>query len=306
MSHTSEILIDLKTFESFKKWSGQVPSGYWANWLGVLTRANVWAFPEEIITIYSEERNEDFDYPINDEHVLDWVPMLEAVLHADECFVMVALGAGWGRWLSGGAFAATQKRLTYRLVGVEAEPEHFRWMETHLKENKLDPGSYRLINAASSSHRGECWFYVGKPSSWYGQSIVQDEKIPLKNKQSVRLGAETEFGGEKVRRVRSVNIEDIVADLQLIDYMHMDIQGAEYDFLSAKPDLLQTRLKMVNVGTHSEKIENNLQRLFEGLGWVNRFNVPMNSELPVKIGDKRMSTASFGDGVQVWINPMLT
>ena len=46
-------------------------------------------------------------------------------------------GAGWGRWLSAGAFASEQTGREYRLVGVEAEPQHFEWMERHFRDNNL-------------------------------------------------------------------------------------------------------------------------------------------------------------------------
>ena len=37
--------------------------------------------------------------------------------------------------------------------------------------------------------------------------------------------------------------------------MHMDIQGAELDFLSYRPELLDAKVRLVNIGTHSAKIE---------------------------------------------------
>ena len=120
MSITRELVIEPRLFQSFRRWSGRVASGYWANWLGVLTRADVWAFSDKLMAIYSKERYEAPGYPTEDESVLDWVPLLEAVLAAGSSFVMVALGAGWGRWLSAGALAAKKLDKAYALVGVEA------------------------------------------------------------------------------------------------------------------------------------------------------------------------------------------
>jgi FkbM family methyltransferase len=305
MPTTREVLIEQSVFESFQRWSGHVPSGYWANWLGVLTRADVWAFSEEFMTIFRKSRQETPGYPTNDESVLDWVPLLQAVLDAGDPFVMVALGAGWGRWLSAGAFAAKNSGHGYRLVGVEAEPEHFRWMQLHFQENHLDSTNCRLVNAAASGYSGDCWFYVGKPASWYGQCIVPDNAFNGPRTQ-VAIGEEFDHNGERVRRIRSVNIEDALQDLPVVDYLHMDIQGTEYDFLSAKPELLQNRVKMVNIGTHSHEIEANLRSLFESLGWKKRFDVAMNSKLPIFLGTEQVDTVQFGDGVQVWSNPRFT
>jgi FkbM family methyltransferase len=304
MSVTREVHIQRELFESFQRWSGYVPPGYWANWLGVLTRADVWAFSEESLALFSRGRQETPGYPTNDESVLDWVPLLQAVLQAGDPFVMVALGAGWGRWLSAGAFAAKNSGRAYRLLGVEAEPEHFRWMEVHFRENALEPARCLLLNAAASAHSGDCWFYVGKPTSWYGQCIVP-ESAWNGGRSHVQGDEELDLNGEKVRRVRSINVDDLLRDLPLVDYLHMDIQGAEYDFLAANPELLRTQVKMVNIGTHSPEIEVRCRALFDELGWVNRFDVPLNSKLPIYLGNELVSNVQFGDGVQVWINPTL-
>lgn len=303
---TTEIVIAPETFESFECWSGWVPAGYWANWLGVLTPAYVWAFPEEVLAIYSARRHEQFRYPADGEHVLDWVPLLEAILAAKDTFVMVALGAGWGRWLSAGAFGAKQRDLRYKLVGVEAEPQHFHWMETHFRENRIDTGSFRLLNAAVSDRSGACWFYVGKPDSWYGQCIVPEEDVSLPEAQPVALGYETAYGDERIRRIACVDMQDVIGDLPYVDYLHMDIQGTEYDFLAAYPQLLGERVRMVNIGTHSPEIERKLRDFFTHIGWTSRYDVPINSQIPVRLGGDQANEVQFGDGIQVWVNPQLS
>jgi hypothetical protein len=50
--------------------------------------------------------------------------------------------------------------------------------------------------------------------------------------------------------------------LSPLDYMHMDIQGAELDFRSYRPELLDAKVRLVNIGTHSAKIEVGLRQLF--------------------------------------------
>ena len=277
--------IDTGIFEHFKCYSGWVPAGFWANWLGVLTRSYVWAFPEDVLNINS-----------------DWVPLLQAVLDADDTFMMAALGAGWGRWLSGGAFAARNTGRGYYLVGVEAEPEHFRWLRIHLQENGLDSSCYRLINAAVSSRKGHCWFYVGKPASWYGQSVVSDDAVRRLCQAPAEPGAEMSYKGERIRRILCVGLEEVIGDLQSVDYVHLDIQGSELDVLKAGREVLQSRVKMVNVGTHSNEIETELRRYFRKLNWINRFDVPAKTRVSIKLGGKKVSEVKFGDGVQVWVN----
>jgi hypothetical protein len=76
--------------------------------------------------------------------------VFDALLEARKTFTMVELGAGWGRWLVSAACAARvqQLHLELRLVGVEAQPEHFRWMRKHLPTmaSKGNIRATRLLN----------------------------------------------------------------------------------------------------------------------------------------------------------------
>lgn len=304
MSTPPVLVIDPNLFASFQRWSGTVPADHWASWLGVLTPTSVFAFTDELLKYFDHEREQTPPYPVHDEQVLDYVPMLEAVLDAPAKFVMVALGAGWGRWLTAGAYAARNKGKTYQLVGVEAEPEHFRWLQQHFQQAGIAPGSYRLINAAASGTNGDCWFYVGKPAAWYGQSLVPDRAVDGLGgaPHKVPLGSERDHNGEKIKRMHSVDLAEVLRGLPLVDYLHMDIQGTEYQFLAAHPRLLQAQVKMVNIGTHAHEIEADLRVLFQGLGWVKRFDLPLNTRAVVQF-EQQSHNVTFGDGVQVWLNP---
>jgi hypothetical protein len=94
------------------------------------------AFSKEVMDIHKKTEKSPFEYPTNDEHILDWYPLLQSVIHAKAKFTMAAIGCGWGRWLSAGAFAAKYSNNDYFLVGVEAEPEPFEWFQTYRKKTK--------------------------------------------------------------------------------------------------------------------------------------------------------------------------
>ena len=289
--------ISTAVLDKFRPWSGTVPSGYFAYFLGNLTRADYWAFSKEIRALYDRERFEAFSAPSIDDNIFDWLVLLEAVVDAHGSFTMAALGAGWGRWLVAGAFAAKQfGDLPFRLIGVEAEPTHFKWMQEHFSDNGIDPADHELIEAAAAGRSGQAWFYFGKPDSWYGQSLIHDvalERAPAAN--------ETEYNGEKARLVRTIDLTELFANYRRIDYLHMDIQGAELDVLSNAPDVLKRKVKRVLVGTHSNDIEDGLRRLFGDLGWRAQYDFPLNTHLRINGAE-----VALGDGVQVWINPAET
>ena len=66
--------------------------------------------------------------------------------------------------------AKTDKELL--LVGVEAEPTHFEWMNEHFADNGLDARRHRLIQAAVAANDGVANFAIGHAEAWYGQAIV--------------------------------------------------------------------------------------------------------------------------------------
>src|SRR5437868_1402944 len=101
-------VISTAVLKQFHPWEGTVPAGFFAYFLGNLTRADYWAFPEETRRQYDHERFETFSAPLIDDNIFDWLILLETVVEARDEFTMVALGAGWGRWLVAAALAVKQ------------------------------------------------------------------------------------------------------------------------------------------------------------------------------------------------------
>src|SRR5262249_20602790 len=143
-------------FYNFRCWRGFVPTGVLANFFGVLTDVTVCrdysrkphGYVENCFPCFCdafEEFEEDFLL----------IDLLEAVTAAKDEFPMLELGAGWGRWIVNAAAALQQySGLPYHLIGVEAEPTHFRWMQQHLRTNQLDLQKVVLVEAAVDEQDG--------------------------------------------------------------------------------------------------------------------------------------------------------
>ena len=286
---SEEIVIDPAIFASYKPWSGRVPSGFFSDWTGILTRVDVWAFKPDALSIFNCNRHESPSVPMDNDSVLDWVLVAQAVKQSGGTFRMAALGAGFGWWLAAGAALAAQTGRDYRLLGVEAEPQHFEWMLRHFKENNIPASRYIALNAAAVGRPGDCLFVVGNSQAWWGQAIYTEGQTLPNNAE--------------LRRTRGVTIDEMLSLLSPLDYLHMDIQGAELDFLSYQPDRLDRDVCLVNVGTHSAEIEVGLRKLFGRLGWECLYDVKLGSKHPIRMGDKVVREVKFVDGVQVWRNP---
>jgi FkbM family methyltransferase len=297
------LVVGAEIFERFGATPMTVPPGFFGDWLGVLTRSDVHSSSEDpaVAEALKGERHGAFPPPTTSELLLDWEPLLEAEELAGPKFTAVALGAGWGRWIVGCAFAAMKRGRDYHIVGVEAEPQHFAWMERHLADNKIAPEKARLINAAVNSYTGTCWFMVGDPTANYGQSVVSDAQY-----KSAGFQRDLRSMGLQAIAMPCVDLSEVFDGLERVDYLHMDIQGSEADVLLAQPDLLDERVATVNIGTHSKTIERRLRRHFTAQGWLCRYDIEMSSTIMACVEGDEPSPITFGDGVQVWENPRLT
>jgi FkbM family methyltransferase len=241
-------------------------------------------------------------YPDFGEEYFEWIDVLDAMLAADRRFTMVELGADWGRWLINAAAAAHHRNLDVRLVAVEAEPTHFRWMQQHFRGNRVDPKSHKVVDAPVSSTNAPIRFHVGDPSSWYGQAI--DPNRPRADPQRLFQRAWSLFGrrrGSAERQIvemHAVTLPEILGDLESVDLIDRDIQGFEAEVLEASKRVLSEKVKRVHIGTHSEENEERSRALFSRLGWENLNDYASGTTAATPWG-----SITFQDGVQTWRTP---
>jgi FkbM family methyltransferase len=290
--------------ERFQPWSGKVDAGWSVNFLGVRTRD---AFSAGMTgTLSSEGGWVETGYPSFDEEYFEWVDVLEAVVGAAETFTMIELGAGWGRWLMNAAAAArAYDRQHVHLVGVEAEPTHFRWMQQHFRDNAVDAESLTLIEAAVAAEGGRVGFHVGDPSAWYGQAIDPNPPQPVPPASALRqlraLFQRRARGDERaIVDVRAVTLASILDGLERVDLIDLDVQGVEADVLESAENTLTEKVKRVHIGTHSAENERRLRALFGRLGWEKVNDYPCGAEV-----DTPWGPIHFQDGVQTWLTPRL-
>jgi FkbM family methyltransferase len=269
-------------FYNFRRWRGFVPKGLFVNFLGVLTGVAVSRDYNAEPCGYVETNFPCFGGQFEEfEEYFEWIDLLEAVVAAEKEFTMMELGAGWGRWMVNAAAAITQySGLPYRLIAVEAEPNHFRWMKQHARNNGLDMERVHLVEAAVDEQDGTAGFHMtdssfGGPADWYGQCL----------------------GGSSP--VRAVSLNTLLEPLQSVDLIDLDIQGAELKVLRASIDQLQ-KVKRLHIATHNREVEVGLRELFTRLGWTNLRDYPS-----LTLNKTDYGYIKFQDGIQSWQNPRL-
>jgi len=223
---------------------------------------------------------------VNGLEYFEWADLLHAVRSARKRFVFFELGAGYGRWAVRAAkLLQAMNPLPLTLVAVEAEPTHFEWMREHLRDNDVNPEDHFLVCAPVAATAGPVPFLVGEASTCYGQAIVADPAARQ--------------GGLRAQSMDAVELAALLQEFPRIDLIDLDIQGAEYDVLSAAIDELGQRVKRIQVGTHGAVIERSLRTLFRGHGWCLMEDIPCGSRIRLPGSGQVLPV---GDGIQTWVN----
>lgn len=286
-------------FEKFQPFSGLVPSGHECDFLGTVIRPQFLARKGsgEMVPVTAP-------YPYPDDEYFEWIDLLESVVLAGPEYTMIELGAGVGRWAVRGAFACLHKQKKYRLVAVEAEPNHFQWMRANFQENGLDTAACTLLHAAVTESPGEFPFYIeapygGPPDAWYGQFIApaSDEVEEVESRQYMGLPVRRHKSGCRSVGVKGITLETLLEGCNLADLLDLDIQGHELAVIGAAITSLDQKAKRLHIGTHSAEVEEGIRRLLKNHGWSCTADYPGGSTC-----DTPWGIMDFQDGVQSWVN----
>jgi FkbM family methyltransferase len=263
----------------FEPWSGQADGRFLHDFLGVRTDP---AFREEFEP--QPPGPLETRYPTPSASYFELAFVLDAVLAAEERFTMVELGAGYGPWLVAASRAVSRRGGgVSRLVGVEMDAQHVRWMEQHFRNNGLDPAAHRLVHGAVSDRDGEAG-YLPEPESRlrYGQRLL--------------AGA----AGRGAVRVPRVDVRRVLGPEPRIDLVHVDVQGEELRVLRRAVDLLDERVRRLLVATHSRALHRRARGLLRSRGWKIVHDFGHRSRQRTRFGD-----VYFVDGLLAFHNPRL-
>lgn len=276
----------------------------WFDFIGAIQSAwkRPWLSPQP------EGMQRGIGIPGFDEEYFEWCALLQSVRNADDRYVMVELGAGYGRWGVRGAIAARRLGIPHiRVKLVEAEPQHAEWAREYIALNGV-ADLVTVTEAAIAYSSQAVPFAINHnvrgldAATWYGQAIVDWDA------QTAASTGEIYFGRDVYRNpnsfghilVESLPLEAVLADLDRIDLIDADIQGAEGDMIANSIDTLCAKVARIYLGTHSVTIEDRIREVFNRAEWINEWDFSLQGERDTPYGK-----ISFGDGVQSWINPAL-
>jgi hypothetical protein len=220
--------------------------------------------------------------------IAEWASCLRSVDLSGDRFVMLELGCGWGCWMNNLGVAAKSVGKEVKLYGIEGDQESLRFARLALNDNGITEKEFSLSHGIASKAGGFALFpKVGTEGGGGGFAIFNP------NEQQLRDAADS----GKYVHLPILDIKALIKDERILDFMHVDIQGAELDLLTELFDLLCEKVRYIFIGTHSKQIEGGLFDLFM------RKNVwKMEMERPARfiLIDGRPVVRC--DGVQAWRN----
>ena len=275
-----------RVFGDFAPYEGWADAGFELGFYGLNIRD--WLFTGESKG-YDQRRVVHVGHPPVDEEYFEWIALLTSIAHARGRFCMAELGAGWGRWIASAAVLCRQRKIECSFIGVEAEPSRFELMKMVLRDNGVNPDDHDLLQAAVAERNGEVLLTgLEAARDLYGHKTIRADEVTMYQNAP----------GYEIRRVPAYSLETICVHHEYVDLIDIDVQGAEYDSLAPAFDVLDWKVGMVHIGTHSRKIERSLKSVFRAHGWLNAFSYPCHSETETRFG-----RVTFVDGVQTWVNP---
>lgn len=235
------------------------------------------------------------DLPVPDDFLraeaIEYFTLFDALQKApDDSFVMAEVGSSYAPWTIAACVCARRMGKTdVRLAATEASNYLFNLIPKHMAENDLDPADFKLINGAAATERTQLFFpKVTSPGDNGGQIRMND------------AGADYVNRNVEYETVEAYPLGDLLP-VGMVDLIHMDVQGVEFDILNSAQDLLNQRVRNIFIGTHSRKIEEQLLELFHHEKWE------LVRERPTRFSYRGDLESIVGwttrDGGQYWHNP---
>lgn len=232
---------------------------------------------------------------------IEYVPLIESIASATgPAYQMMELGASYAPFTAiCGVLAKRHTSGDIMLLACEAAPKGIERLYSNLTANGLLADQrikVQVVRGAVAARGGHVYF----PDV----DCAVDNGGNIKGLLS-KLGS---IGSKKtLARVKAYTISTLLGMNNAtapVDFVHCDVQGAEYDVFSSCMPLLDKRVRRVFVATHSRQIEERLFTLFDRRGWHLVAEDPCQMRYRGDGDARRLHLAT--DGGQYWRNRLLT
>lgn len=277
------------------------PDGYILDWLGVKTKLEHHAW------LPRPDGNKGVlvaSLPIPDDQVhaeaIEYLALCIAIKRAqsrgETHFTSVELGSSYGPWtIASGVLGLRMGFDHVTLIPVEASAESFNKLFEHAQANDLLNNtrlSFLPRNIAVGNKPGIVFFPLVDTSVDNGAQISESS-------------CTTDYRGLEVasQPVAAETITMIAGNIDHVDFLHVDLQGAEEAIIQSQEfkDFLQAKVSVFYLATQSRFIEGIALKTLPPLGFQLLRERPTKYEQNSRTQDVNGWTTR--DGGQTWINP---
>ncbi len=222
--------------------------------------------------------------------IAEWAAALLSVERAADTYRIVEAGCGWGCWMVNMGVAARNRGLDTTLIGIEGEARHLINARRTLSLNGFEDDSITLKHGVAGPKSGHAIFPRTEQGQvgWGGEAIFDPTPEQI---DAARRGTDTQV-------LDCVTLGELSGD-KPIDLLHIDIQGAEADFVAGNIAQMDRYVRHVLIGTHSRVLEGALVAHLSAAGW--RLEMERPAIMPIHGGKQYLAI----DGVQFWVNRAL-
>lgn len=227
--------------------------------------------------------------------VIEYFALLTSVEAARKNkYTMLELGAGWGPWMCASGITCKKAGIgEIKLTGVEGEANKIPLIKHHLtknglrpdndlNENTLDGCMTRIINGVVND--GTPALFPVVDISHYGASLIHGD-----------------CQSDEMVSVRGYTMEELTKDDDIVDLVHIDIQGYEKVLLEEQIRIFQDKVLYIAIGTHTRAIEGFLIEFMLSHGFVLLREQPCLISKPNQLPQNPVDM-TIRDGMQVWKN----
>jgi FkbM family methyltransferase len=219
--------------------------------------------------------------------IAEWAAVLRAVEFSGPRFRALELGCGWGCWINNSGAAARRLGKQVKLIGIEGDGQHVAFAHQAMMANGFAPAQYQIIHGVAAPVSGTALFpIVADAGKTWGSE-------PILNATDAQIKEARRTGSHEV--LPAVSLTDLTSG-EPVDLLHIDIQGAELEFVRQNREALNRLVRYIVIGTHSREIEGALFGLLLSAGW--RLDIERPAIISIQDGHPRIVV----DGVQGWRN----
>jgi hypothetical protein len=246
-----------------------------------------------------------FSYPLIGEEYWEYSTVLRSVItwQRDRPYTVIEIGCGYGHWTVSALLAHKTlhgANAAYSFRALDGGEDQVAATREHMKDNGL----------AHEGNEGEVIYAAVVPGP----------------EHAVSFSAKSSFGavaGQGDLLVPAMNLTTLVGSIHapIVDLLDMDIQGGEHGVFDAHMDIMNSRVKLVQLGTHGpatttpqaanrkgNEIDQSVRALFLAHGWIIDHFFPRTNprcEQPTDIVQTDLGPVCFADGSFTASNPRL-